>query len=131
LPGGNISNCSLRILFPERRNHGRDGRATLRGRGPPSSSRSISDPDSYSIENWLYHTTEAYGSDDYRASDPQAKGHDTLNVKVATLSSDKKSISLETDAMKPVQQYMIKMRLRSADGATIKCGVAGTVNKLF
>jgi hypothetical protein len=88
------------------------------------------DPDSYSVENWLYHTTEAYGSDDYKPSDPQIKGHDTLTVKKATLSPDKKSVTLEIDTMKPMQQYLIKARLHSSDGASIKCDAAGTVNTM-
>lgn len=86
------------------------------------------DVGSYSVEQWVYRITENYGSDDYKPSQPDTKGRDTLDVKKATLSADKRSVTLDLGDLKPVQQYLIKLRINAADGGAIKCDVGGTIN---
>jgi hypothetical protein len=89
---------------------------------------SAKDPGSYSMEVWCFHRTENYGSDDYKVSDPQTKGHDALDVKSAELSPDKHTLLLKIDGLKPVPQYQLTGHINAADGTPIKLQVAGTIN---
>lgn len=88
------------------------------------------DEGGYSFEVWGYHVSEKYGSDEFKVSDPNVKGHDMMEVKKATLSADKRSVLLDVEGLKPVTQYILKMRLKAADGASIKCDVGGSIQKV-
>jgi hypothetical protein len=85
------------------------------------------DEGGYSFEVWGYQVSEKYGSDEFKVSDPNVKGHDVIEVKKAILQPDKRSVLIEVDGLKPVTQYILKMRLKAADGANIKCDVGGSI----
>ena len=87
------------------------------------------DEGGYDVEVWNYQWAEKYGSDDYKPSDG-SKGHDPLEVKSVTLLPDKHTVFISTPDIKPVHQYVLKIRINSADGASIKCDIGGTINKL-
>ena len=88
------------------------------------------DEGSYTFEVWGYHVSEKYGSDEFKVSNPAVKGHDSLEVKKAVLSADKKSLLIEVTGLKPVTQYILKMKLNAADGSKIKCDIGGSIWKL-
>jgi hypothetical protein len=87
-----------------------------------------SDPGNYSIEQYNYHWTSAYGSAEYKLSDPQQKGHDKLDIKSVTVAPDKKSVFLEVPGLQPVMQMKIKMNIKAADGTAIPDAVGNTIN---
>ncbi|HYG78083.1 MAG TPA: DUF6797 domain-containing protein [Planctomycetota bacterium] len=92
------------------------------------SSADAGDATAYSVEQWNYNYSSAYGSPEFSVSDPKKKGRDTVEVKLAKLSADGKSVFLELGEMKPVMQMMIKYRIKSADGATIAHEIYNTIN---
>jgi hypothetical protein len=89
---------------------------------------SASDAGNYSIEQYNYRWTSAYGSAEYKVSDPEAKGHDKLEIKSVTVAPDKKSVFLEVPGLQPVMQMKIKMNIKAADGSTIPDGIGNTIN---
>lgn len=96
----------------------------------PLDSQFAVDDQSYGIEQWNYIWTSKYGSPEVKLSDPKAQGHDTVAVKKATLSADKKTVTLETGHLSPVMQMAIEMHLRSADGTDIECEIDNTINQV-
>ena len=51
-------------------------------------------------------------------------------VKSAKLQPDKRTILLEISGLQPVEQMIIKVDLKSVDGAAIKCEIGNTINKI-
>jgi hypothetical protein len=88
---------------------------------------SASSADSYSVKQWNYKWTNAYGSDDYKVSDG-SKGQDSLEVKSVKLSADKKSVFLEIDGLQPVMQMEVKLKVNAADGAPVSDRILNTIN---
>jgi hypothetical protein len=84
--------------------------------------------DAFSVEQWNYLWSEAYGSADYSVANPNEKKHDTVNVTGAALSADGKSVTLDIPGLKPVMQMKIKMRLTAADGTKIAFDIANSVH---
>jgi hypothetical protein len=89
---------------------------------------SASDPANYSIQQYNYRWTSAYGSDKYKVTDPNAKGKDPVEIKAVTVAPDKKSIFLEVPDLQPVMQMEIKMNIKAADGSALPADVGNTIN---
>ncbi len=85
---------------------------------------------SYSLEQWNYRWSSNYGSKDYKPSAPDQLGRDKVEVKSAKLSSDKRTIFLEIGSVRPVMQSLLKVDLKTADGATLKYDIYHTINKV-
>jgi hypothetical protein len=96
----------------------------------PLTKNAAEDPGSYSLSQWNYRYTKNYGSDDWSAKDPEVKGHDSVEIKSAKLSSDGRSVFLNTASLQPVMQFEIKYNLEAADGAKMRSALYGTINKL-
>lgn len=88
------------------------------------------DDQNYGIEEWNYHYSETYGSPEFKVSSPNQQGHDIVDVKSAKLSTDAKTVTLQTDLLKPVMQMDIQMHIKAADGAAMDWDVANTINKV-
>lgn len=88
------------------------------------------DLQSYSLEQWNYRWTSSYGSKDYKPSAPEQLGRDKVEIKSAKLSADKRTVFLETGPVRPVMQSLIKVDLKTADGAPIKYDVYHTINQV-
>lgn len=86
------------------------------------------DAGSYSMEVWTYHRTETYGSPDYKISNPEEKGRDSLDVSSVDLSPDRKTVTIHITDLKPLTQYLLSVRIHAADGTPIKADVGGTIN---
>lgn len=91
---------------------------------------SAADPQNYGVEQWIYHWTKNYGSPEFKVSNPEEKGHDSLDVKSAKLSGDRKTVFLEVADLKPVMQMKIKYNINAADGAPLKQEILNTINKV-
>jgi hypothetical protein len=93
--------------------------------------QSASDTGGYNFEAWTFKRTSEYGSPDYKLSDPDQKGRDTLDIRRATLLPDRRTVLVEVANLKPpIPQYILKMRLDAADGTPIKADLGGSIWKL-
>jgi len=86
------------------------------------------DPDSYHAEQWNYLWSQAYGSADYKPSEPGIEGHDPLQIKSATLLPDGKTVFLEIASLAPVMQLKIDYQLNAADGRDLRNTYYGTIH---
>lgn len=96
----------------------------------PLDEASARDTGNYAIEQWNYKWTAKYGSDEFKVSAPNEKGHDTVAIEYINLSADKRTVSIALKDVKPVEQMGIKMKLKAADGATISTELDYTINKV-
>ncbi|MEA3210835.1 MAG: hypothetical protein QOE70_3892 [Chthoniobacter sp.] len=87
-----------------------------------------SDAGNYSMQQWNYHWTKEYGSPDFKLSNPEEKGRDTVEIKSVTVADDRKSVLLEVPDLKPVDQYQIKLNIKAEDGSDLPKEIVGTIN---
>ena len=83
----------------------------------------------YSIEQWNYVYSGKYGSPDVWPNDANKTGHEKVEMKVARLSADKKTVTLEFP-VKPVMQMKIKFNLKSTDGSPINHEIYSTIHRV-
>ncbi len=88
------------------------------------------DPGSFTVEEWVYRYSEAYGSEEYSVAHPDRVGHDPVAVRSATVLEDQKSVFLEVPAIRPVMQMHIRASLRARDGAEVSFDAYPTINAL-
>ena len=96
----------------------------------PLDEASVKDLANWNIEQWNYKWTSSYGSPEFKVSDPDAKGHDKVEIKAARLSADKKTVFLDIPTIQPVMQMKIAANLKAADGTTVKQDVWNSIWKL-
>ena len=82
--------------------------------------KSAMNPDSYHLEQWNYHWTSHYGSEQYSLEHPERKGHDRLTIQSVALSKDGREVKLAISGLRPVNQIELRLNLKSADGADWK-----------
>jgi hypothetical protein len=94
------------------------------------------DPESYEVEIWNYLWSEAYGSAEYRPSEPERKvrdgeqNRDRLAVTAARLGADGRTVLLSVDGLCEVMQTRIAYSLDAADGALVEGEIHGTIHFL-
>ena len=96
----------------------------------PLDEKAAADPQNYSVEEWNYKWTQNYGSPDFKVSEPEVKGHDSVDIKSIKLSADRKTVSLELAELKPVMQMRIKYNITAADGTALQQEIFETINKV-
>lgn len=96
----------------------------------PLDETSAKDTANYAIEEWGYLWSPAYGSADYKVSNPKEKGRDLVEVEYVNLSADKRTVTLALKDVHPVMQMGIKMKVKAADGAPINTELDYTINKV-
>ncbi len=87
------------------------------------------DPQNYDVSRWNYKWTGQYGSDDYKVSDG-TKGKDTLSVEKATLSPDRKTLTLTLPDMQPAMTLRLKFKIQSADGKPVEQEIHSTIHRV-
>ena len=95
----------------------------------PLDAASATDPQNYDLKRWNYKWTGNYGSDDFKVSDG-AKGKDDVPVEKATLSPDKKTLTLKLPNMSPAMQMRIKFKIQSADGKPCEQEIHNTIHRV-
>jgi hypothetical protein len=90
--------------------------------------KTASDAQNWSLEQYNYLYSGAYGSDTYKVSKPGEKGSDQVPVKSVKLADDGKSVFLEVEGLVPVMQMRIKMNVKSVDGSRVPDDIAHTIN---
>lgn len=105
----------------------------------PLDAASAVDDQNYAIDQWNYQWTESYGSKLYSVKDPskvlgekkqQEVRGDPVEIKSIKLSDDKKTVFLETDALKSVMQSRIRYNIKAADGMVLKQEIIHTINRV-
>ena len=88
----------------------------------------VQDIDNYHLEQWNYRYSPAYGSDEYRASQPQKPGRDEVELQSASLADDGRTVLLEIADLRPVMQMKVSYTLQSSSGTPIQNSVYHTIN---
>ncbi len=91
---------------------------------------SAADAGNYGIEQYNYLWSKEYGSADYKISNPRQKGRDSVEIKSAKLSGDRRTVFLEIPNLQPVMQMQIKFNVQAADGTTIRQEIFNTINTM-
>jgi hypothetical protein len=95
----------------------------------PLDEASVQDLANYSVEQWNYIYSGAYGSPEVWPDDPKKRGHEKVEVKSARLSADKKVVFLEMP-VRPVMQMKLKFSLKAADGTAIAHDIYNTIHRV-
>jgi hypothetical protein len=96
----------------------------------PLDTKEAGDAQNFSARRWNYRRTSDYGSATYLVSDPNKKGRETVAVKSATVSADGRSVDLEIDDFRPVNQLEIKFQIKAKDGTAIEQQFQCSVNAI-
>lgn len=96
----------------------------------PVDPETAGDVDSYTAQQWNYLYSEKYGSPDYSVADPKKQGRDPVDIKSAKVSSDGRKVTLEIPGLRPVQQMLVKMRIKAADGTAISQELWNTIHQV-
>jgi hypothetical protein len=90
--------------------------------------KTASDLQNWSISQYNYRWTSAYGSDEYKVSNPEEKGNDNVAIESVKLAEDGKSVFLEVRGLVPVMQMRIKMNVKAVDGSRVPDDIGSTIN---
>jgi len=88
------------------------------------------DPANYQAEAWNYLWSAAYGSPDYRPSQPGQVGRDEWPVRSATLLDDGRTVFLEIPDIRPVDQLQISATLLTQTGRMLEPSIVFTIHSL-
>jgi hypothetical protein len=112
--------------------------------------QAAADAGNWNLEAWNYVWSSAYGSPEISTTETKVaatelgndgrlqfskaqmaeRKHDTLVVKSATLSADRRSVFLAIPDLRPAMQMQLKYELKSADGAELRGQVINTIHAL-
>jgi hypothetical protein len=87
-------------------------------------------PENFRVEQWNYRWTDAYGSFHYSAKDPQAIGHDRLEIASVQRLPEENAVFLRIPHLQPVDQLHIHTDIFAADGTPLTFDIYGTVNAM-
>jgi hypothetical protein len=96
----------------------------------PLDRKTTADPARFKIEQWQYRWSKAYGSNHWKLSDPQKKGHDKVPVAKVELSGDGKVVYLGIDGLRPVQQMRLELDVITTDGRPLRETVFLTIHDI-
>ena len=88
------------------------------------------DPQNYNVEVWNYHWTSEYGSKEYSVAHPNEAKRDSVDVKSAMLSPDKRTVTLQLAEVKPVMQMKVQYNIDAADGVQLKQEIYNSIFKI-
>jgi hypothetical protein len=96
----------------------------------PVDPETAGDVDSYFAQWWNYLYSEKYGSPDFSVAEPKKQGRDAVEIVSAKVSPDGKKVTLEIPGLRPVQQLLLRFRIKSADGPTLSQEIWYTIHKV-
>jgi hypothetical protein len=96
----------------------------------PLDAKEAGDAQNFSARRWNYRRTSDYGSATYLVSDPNKKGRENVAVKSATVSADGRTVDLEIQDFRPVNQLEIKFQIKAKDGTAIEQEFQCSVNAI-
>jgi hypothetical protein len=96
----------------------------------PVDPETAADPDSWLAQQWNYLYSEKYGSPEFSVENPKKQARDSVEIKSAKVSADGKTVTLEIPGLKPVQQMMIRFKIKAADQTPISQEVWHTIHRV-
>lgn len=97
----------------------------------PLDPATANDAGSWSIRAWNYRYAEAYGSKDWKPSEPQKEGRDAWDVSAAELLPGGRRVRLTVPSIAPVMQGELKYNVNTAKAARpLKGSLWFTVNRV-
>lgn len=97
----------------------------------PLDPATANDAGSWSIRAWNYRYAEAYGSKDWKPSEPQKEGRDAWDVSAAELLPGGRRVRLTVPSIAPVMQGELKYNVNAAKAARpLKGSLWFTVNRV-
>ncbi|HIG80238.1 MAG TPA: hypothetical protein EYQ62_01030 [Verrucomicrobiales bacterium] len=96
----------------------------------PLDAKSASDSENYAITRWNYQRTQNYGSPTFKVSNPKERGNEGVKITGATLSADRKTVTLSVVDLQPCDQQLIRFNIEAADGTRIRTEVMHTIHVL-
>lgn len=98
---------------------------------------SVADLQNWNVQWWNYRWSHRYGSDLYAVSDPnrvvakkgEMKG-EPVPIRSVALGSNRRTVRMSVDGMRPVMQLMIRGGLKTDTGASLPVEFYGTINAL-
>ena len=91
---------------------------------------SATNPANYEIEQWNYRWTRNYGSPDYKISNPDQKGHDSIRVERVILDDTGRTVLLRLSPFHPAMQSALTYRLHDAEGNSISDTLYHTIHQI-
>lgn len=102
----------------------------------PLDPATAADPESYGVQVWNYLYSPNYGSPELSLQQPDRKveqgkpNRDSLQVTAASLSADRRTVSLAITGLQPVHQMKITWDVDAADGRALKGELHSTIHRL-
>src|SRR5882672_8177239 len=80
---------------------------------------SIADSENIGALGFNVVRTGNYGSAEYSLRDPKKQGRDPVEIKSTKLLADGKTVSLEIPELRPMTNFILRFRVKAADGAPV------------
>ena len=95
----------------------------------PIDPKSVSDLAKFKVGRCNYHWSADYGSKNWSVVDPKKEGIDKVDVVAATLSDDRKNVSLKFADLRSAMMTKIEYDIRSTDGTKLAGAVYTTIRE--
>ncbi len=95
----------------------------------PLDPASVAAAGAFAVQRWNYVRAASYGSKDYSVAEPKKVGRDSVPTR-ATLSADRKTVTLAIPDLAPVMQMGTTVNVKAADGTPMKWVLYNTINRV-
>lgn len=96
----------------------------------PLDKESAEDVQNWSGKRWDYIRSENYGSPEVWVTNKDRKGRENIDITVARLSADGRTVTLTIDDFRPAMQQSLKWDLKAADGTSIVQDIQQTIHEI-
>ena len=90
--------------------------------------KEAADAENFSARRWNYLRSSNYGSGTYEVRNPEKKGREKVAVQSARLLPDGRTVEIDIEDFRPVNQLEIKFKLKAKDGTEINQEFQCSVN---
>lgn len=94
----------------------------------PLDAKEAADAENFSARRWNYLRSSNYGSATYEVKNPQKKGREKVTVQSARLLPDGRTVEIDLEDFRPVNQLEVKFQLKAKDGTEINQEFQCSVN---
>ena len=92
------------------------------------------DPQNFAAERWNYQRTKNYGSPELSLQldekGKEKRGHDKVEITGAKLSADGRIVTLAIADLRPVNQMLLKYKLKAKDGTPVAQTIMHTIHRV-
>jgi len=85
----------------------------------PLDAKEAADAENFSARRWNYLRSSNYGSATYEVKNPEKKGREKVTVQSARLLPDGRTVEIDLEDFRPVNQLEVKFKLKAKDGTEI------------